>query len=432
MEDIQAYIKRRNKLLNSINKGIAIIPNNDEIKRSQDSNYPYSFDNYFYYLTGFKEPKSVLILDFIHKKSILFCRDKDQLEERWEGIRFGVEKAKEVLQVDEAYPISNFNAKLSEYLQDVEEIYYALGEKPSYDDIIIEAVKRLRRLTRSGINAANTIININSVIDEMRLIKDEWEITQLKIASQISVQAHIEVMQNIKNMSYEYEVHAKLMEVFYRHNTTAAYECIIGGGKNACILHYIQNNEKLNPNELLLIDAGCVYNGYVSDLTRTFPVSGKFSKAQRAIYEIVLEANKEAIKEVKIGNSWDKPNQATILVLTQGLIDIGLLSGSVEENIERETYKQFYMHRFGHWLGLDVHDVGKYKINNEWRKFEHGMCTTVEPGLYISPSANVPQEYWNIGVRIEDNILLDKSENIYLNYALPKEVDDIEKLINSH
>jgi Xaa-Pro aminopeptidase len=425
-----AFLDRRDQLLMQITDGIAIIPNSNEIIRNQDTIYQYRFDSNFYYLTGFDEPESILVLDGINKKSILFCREKNLEREIWDGYRYGIDGAKTTFSFDEVYPISSFNDKIFDLISITKTLYYTIGYLPYYENSIMNAMTKLRKMFRTGIDPVSNIKDINLLIANMRLIKDQYEMDLMTKTCHISSMAHIEAMKIVNKSNYEYEIEAKIMEVFYKNGARyPSYTPIIASGKNACVLHYVKNNCKLGHDDLLLVDAGCEYNGYAGDITRTYPISGKFSKPQQAIYEIVLDANKQAINEVKVGNPWNKPRDVAISVITQGLIDLGLLHGNLEDNIHNQTYKKFYMHNIGHWLGLDVHDVGSYKVNDEWRLFENGMITTIEPGIYISQDNNIPEEYWGIGVRIEDDILLNNNQTINLTKDAPKEVSDLEKII---
>lgn len=432
MQNNEIYIKRRNKLMGILDKGLVVIPNSDELIRNQDSTYPFRFDSDFFYLTGFNEPESVLVLDTMNNKSILFCREKNPEREIWDGFRYGFQAAKTEFGFDETYPISEFKQKIGELVTNINNLYYSIGRKPHYDEIIIDTINNVRRKVRSGVTAPQAIIDVNFYIAECRLFKDEYDIEYITESCQISVEAHIEAMKYVRHAKYEYEIEAKILEIFYKNGSRyPAYSSIVAGGANACVLHYIANNAQLNPNELLLVDAGSEYNGYAADITRTYPVGGKFSKAQQAVYEVVLAANKAAINKIQVGNLWNEPSDIAVKILTQGLIDLKLLHGSLEDNIVNGEYKKFYMHSVGHWLGLDVHDVGVYKINDKYRNFASGMCTTIEPGLYIAPDASLPEEFWNIGIRIEDDILLTDRGPKNLTEGVPKEVKDLESLINT-
>jgi Xaa-Pro aminopeptidase len=432
MDNKHTYIDRRNKLLNVLSEGLVIIPTAEEVIRNQDTSYQYRFDSNFYYLTGFNEPNAVLVLDTKNNKSILFCREKNLEREIWDGFRHGVVGSRDAFGFDESYAISDFPQKLASLMENMPKLYYTLGNMPKYDVLVIEALNLVRKMVRRGIEYPKEIIDINQIVAEMRLFKDANDIQLISKSCEISGLAHIEAMKFVSKAKYEYEVEAKILEVFYKHGARyPSYTPIVATGQNACVLHYVANNCAIKSGDLLLVDAGCEYNGFAGDITRTYPVNGKFTKQQQAIYEVVLEANKKAIEKIKIGVAWNEPRDCAIEVLTRGLIDLGLLKGSVEDNIINNNYKQFYMHGIGHWLGLDVHDVGAYKINDKWRNFEAGMCTTIEPGLYIRPDNKVPEEYWGIGIRIEDDILLSNSGVVNMTNHVPKEVKDLERLLNS-
>lgn len=432
MQNNQIYIRRRDKLMSILYDGIVIIPNADELIRNRDSTYPYRFDSDFFYLTGFNEPDSVLVLDTQNNKSILFCREKNPEREIWDGFRYGTQAAKTEFGFDEVYSINDFKEKIAELIINVSDLYYSIGHKPHYDAIIIDTMNKVRSKVRNKILAPQTIIDVNFYLEEYRLFKDIHDIGSITKSCQISAQAHIEAMKYVRHAKYEYEIEAKILEIFYKNGSRyPAYSTIVAGGGNACTLHYIANNARLNPNELLLVDAGCEYNGYAADITRTYPIGGKFSKAQKAVYEVVLAANNAAINKIQVGNLWNEPGDIAVKILTQGLIDLKLLHGSLEDNIANGKYKKFYMHSIGHWLGLDVHDVGGYKIDDKYREFAPGMCTTIEPGLYIAPDAGTPEEFWNIGIRIEDDILLTDSGPKNLTAGVPKEIKDIEDMINA-
>jgi Xaa-Pro aminopeptidase len=430
MDNKHVYVDRRNNLINTLDDGLVIIPTTQEIIRNQDSVYQYRFDSSFYYLTGFDEPDAVLVLDIKNKKSILFCREKNPEREIWDGFRHGVLGAKSAFKFDESYSIVEFSQKIVSLMENMPSLYYTLGHMPKYDGMIIEALSNVRNMIRRGVSSPHNIIDINRIVAEMRLFKDAHDIELISKTCEISGFAHIEAMKFIKNAKYEYEVEAKILEVFYKHGARyPSYTPIVASGANSCVLHYVANNSEIRSGDLLLVDAGCEYKGFAGDITRTYPVNGKFTKPQQAIYEIVLEANKKAIEKIKVGVAWNEPGDCATQILIRGLIDLGLLKGSVEDNIANNNYKQFYMHGIGHWLGLDVHDVGVYKINGKWRNFKTGMCTTIEPGLYIRPDNKIPEEYWNIGIRIEDDILLSSSGIVNMTSHVPKEVKDIETLI---
>lgn len=434
MIPIQAFSERRHRLASQMQKGVAIIPTAPERVRNRDAHYPYRFDSYFYYLTGFAEPEAVLVIvagvDKDVSKSILFCREKNIEYEIWNGFRYGPEAAREAFEFDETYPIAKLDEMLPRLLADQPAVFCALGDDTAWDARVIGWVNQVRQQSRSGTTAPAEIRDIRLLLDEMRLFKSAEELQVMRRAAEISGGAHRRAMQNTRPGMSEYEVEADLMHEFRRHGAQApAYTSIVAGGANACVLHYVDNNARLKAGELLLIDAGCELDGYAADITRTFPVDGKFNPAQRDLYELVLAAQAAAINAVRPGNTWDAPHNAALQVLAQGFIDLGLCHGSVDEVIQSEDYKRFYMHRTGHWLGLDVHDVGEYKRNGEWRPLQPGMTLTVEPGCYVRPADNVPRHFWNIGIRIEDDVAVTETGCEVLTGAAPKTVAEIEELM---
>jgi Xaa-Pro aminopeptidase len=434
MIPIQAFRERRRRLASQMQKGVAIIPTAPERVRNRDAHYPYRFDSYFYYLTGFGEPEAVLVIvagaGTDESKSILFCREKNIEYEIWNGFRYGPEAAREAFEFDETYPIAKLDEMLPRLLADQPAVFCALGDDAAWDARVIGWVNRVRQQSRSGTTAPAEIRDIRLLLDEMRLFKSAEELQVMRRAAEISGGAHRRAMQNTRPGMSEYEVEADLMHEFRRHGAQApAYTSIVAGGANACVLHYVDNNARLKAGELLLIDAGCELDGYAADITRTFPVDGKFNPAQRDLYELVLAAQAAAINAVRPGNTWDAPHDAALQVLAQGFIDLGLCHGSVDEVIQSEDYKRFYMHRTGHWLGLDVHDVGEYKRNGDWRPLQPGMTLTVEPGCYVRPADNVPKHFWNIGIRIEDDVAVTETGCEVLTVAAPKAVAEIEELM---
>ncbi|HQV88416.1 MAG TPA: Xaa-Pro aminopeptidase [Nitrosomonas sp.] len=434
MTHIQPFITRRQSMASKMPAGIAIIPTAAEQLRNRDAHYPYRFDSYFYYLTGFREPESVLVIiaatDKTPVKQILFCREKDQEREIWDGFRYGPEAAKEAFGFDEAYSIAKLDELMPKLLADQPAVYTMLGQDRAWDQRVVDWINRVREQMRSGVIAPGAIHDCRSVLDEMRLIKGMDELQIMQRAADISTQAHRRAMQTTRPGMREYQIEAELLYTFYRHGAQApAYTSIVAGGANACVLHYVDNRDELKSGDLLLIDAGCELDGYASDITRTFPVNGKFTAAQKAVYELVLAAQAAAIAQVKPGNHWNDPHQAALNVLAQGFIDLGLCQGSVEAVLESEDYKRFYMHRTGHWLGMDVHDAGEYKQNGEWRLLQPGMVLTVEPGCYIRPADNVPEHFWNIGIRIEDDVVVTQTGHELLTVAAPKSIADIEELM---
>lgn len=434
MTHFSHFIARRQLLASTMQSGVAVIPTAPERLRNRDAHYPYRFDSYFYYLTGFREPEAVLVLvaanDKAPSKHILFCRQKDQEREIWDGFRYGPEAAKTMFGFDEAYPIDQLDELLPKLLADQPAVYTALGLDAAWDQRVIGWLNRVREQARTGVAAPEQIRDSRVLLDEMRLIKGTDELQIMQRAADISAQAHQRAMQTVQPGMREFEVEAELLYTFYRHGAQApAYTSIVAGGANACVLHYVQNDAELKSGDLLLIDAGCELDGYASDITRTFPVNGKFTAAQRDVYQLVLAAQAAAIAQVQPEKRWNDPHQAALHILAQGFIDLGLCQGSVDAVLESEDYKRFYMHRTGHWLGMDVHDAGEYKQKGEWRALQPGMVLTVEPGCYIRPADNVPEHFWNIGIRIEDDVVVTPSGHEILTQAAPKTIAEIEELM---
>lgn len=434
MTHFSHFIARRQHLASTMQSGIAVIPTAPERLRNRDAHYPYRFDSYFYYLTGFREPEAVLVLVAATGKTpvkhILFCRQKDQEREIWDGFRYGPEAAKTIFGFDEAYPIDQLDELLPKLLADQTAVYTALGLDAAWDQRVIGWLNRVREQARTGVAVPAEIRDSRVLLDEMRLIKGTDELQIMQRAADISAQAHQRAMQTVRPGMREFEIEAELLYTFYRHGSQApAYTSIVAGGANACVLHYVQNDAELKSGDLLLIDAGCELDGYASDITRTFPVNGKFTAAQRDVYQLVLAAQAAAIAQVQPEKCWNDPHQAALHILAQGFIDLGLCQGSVDAVLESEDYKRFYMHRTGHWLGMDVHDAGEYKQKGEWRALQPGMVLTVEPGCYIRPADNVPEHFWNIGIRIEDDVVVTPSGHEILTQAAPKTIAEIEELM---
>jgi len=435
--DIAEFKVRRQKLMEAMGNGVAIIPTANEAIRNRDSHYPYRFDSYFYYLTGFQEPESVLVLVAASvsgpAQSILFCRDKDMEREIWDGFRFGADAARESFGFDAAYSIHELDEVLLKLLGNQPKLFFSLGESLTWDNRVTGWINNLRAQARTGVSVPDEIVDVRKLVDELRLYKSPFEQALMRKSAVIASAAHNRAMRFTQSNMMEYEVEAEFLHEFYRKGAQSpAYTSIVAGGANACTLHYNANNAKLNAGDLLLIDAGCEFNGYASDITRTFPVNGKFSGAQKEVYELVLAAQAAAIAKVNIGSHWNEPHEAALDVLIQGFIDLKLCTGSRDAVLESGTYRQFYMHRTGHWLGLDVHDAGEYKDKrNDWRKLELGMALTVEPGCYIRPADNVPEAFWNIGVRIEDDVLVTTSGSEVITAAAVKTVADIEAIMQS-
>lgn len=431
MTEISLYRERRERLARHLGRGVAVVPTAPERLRNRDTAYPYRYDSYFYYLTGFTEPEAVLVLVAGEApRSILFCREKDPEKEVWDGFRYGPEGAREAFGFEEAHAIGGLDAAMEEILADRPVLFYPLGQDPAWDARVVSWVNAVRAKARSGITAPTELKDVRAILDEMRLIKDAHELSLMRRAARISAAAHRRAMGFVRPGLSEYQVEAELLHEFRRQGAQApAYPPIVAGGANACVLHYVSNRATLRDGELLLIDAGCEFDGYASDITRTFPVNGRFSSAQRDVYQLVLAAQAAAIAAVQPGNRWDAPHRAALEVLAQGLIDLRLLTGSRDEVLEKEAYRRFYMHRTGHWLGLDVHDAGSYKQDGEWRLLVPGMTLTVEPGCYIRPAEDVPQAFWNIGVRIEDDVVVTAEGCEVLTQDAPKSVAEIEALM---
>ena len=431
MFDLAHYPARRKLLQDKMRQGIAIIPTAPEVARNADAHYDYRHDSHFYYLSGFSEPEAVLVLvGGDQMQSILFCREKNPEREIWDGFRYGPDTACEKFGFDAAYPISQLDEKLVELMGNQPVLFYPVGANQNWDVRLLKLREQVKEKSRMGIRAPNEIRDVRELLNEMRLFKDVHEQDIMRSAAKISCGAHRRAMHFTRPNVFEYEVEAELLHEFCRHGARhPAYTSIVAGGANACTLHYVGNNARLNDGDLLLIDAGCEFIGYASDITRTFPVNGRFSAAQKDVYELVLAAQSAAISAAKPGNPWNAPHEAALRVLAQGFVDLKLCQGSVESVLETESYKQFYMHRTGHWLGMDVHDVGEYKIGDQWRPLQPGMTLTVEPGCYIRPSDNVPRALWNIGIRIEDDVLITATGNEVITQDAPKTVREIEEVM---
>ena len=430
---LKEHAARRARLAKLIGRnGIAIIPSSREVIRSRDTHFKFRQDSDFNYLTGFPEPDAIAVLSPGRKggEFILFVRERNPEREIWEGRREGPEGAVKNYRAQDAHPISTFEEWLPKLLAGRARVHYNLGEHPQLDHKITSSVRYIREVSRRGAAAPTEIVALEASLHEMRLIKSGSEAAILETACEISAEAHCRAMHVTRGGLYEWQIAAEIHDHFSRHNMEPGYGTIVGGGANSCILHYVENNAQLNDGDLLLIDAGGELQGYTADITRTFPVSGKFSKAQRAVYEIVLEANKAAIATLKPGISAGKPHEVATRLLTEGMIYLGLLKGEPKELIKQDKQKQFFMHGTGHWLGMDVHDVGRYKLDGEYRKFEAGMVMTVEPGLYIAPGTKgVDEKYWGIGIRIEDDVLITDRGPTVLTSGVPKEASDIERLM---
>jgi len=428
------YRRRRKRLMDVINTGgIAILPAAPVRMRNRDVEYPYRPDSDFYYLTGFPEPEAVAVLipDRPQGEYLLFCRERDPEREQWDGYRAGLEGACEIYGAEDAFPIDDLDEILPGLLENRERVFYTMGADPAFDQRVVGWLNRVRERVRTGVTAPAEFVTLQHHLHEMRLIKSPAEIRLMRKAAKFSAAAHQRAMRNCRPGMTEYQLEAELLHEFMsRGARSSAYPSIVGSGANGCILHYIENSATLADGDLVLIDAGAEYECYASDISRTFPVNGRFSKNQRAVYEIVLEAQAAAIGQVRPGNHWNDPHEAAVKVLTRGLVDLGILKGRAGVLVKKEAYRPYYMHRTGHWLGMDVHDVGDYKVDNEWRLLEPGMVMTVEPGLYLSPAVKGLAKRWhNIGIRIEDDVLVTKDGHEVLSADAPKAPDDIESLM---
>lgn len=427
------FAARRKRLMEMVGEGgIAIIPTAPEQTRNRDVDYPFRPDSDFYYLTGFPEPEAVAVLvpGREHGEYILFCRERDAKMETWHGRRAGLEGALERHGADDAFPITDIDDILPGLLENRARVYYVMGRRPEFDRQVMDWINRLRERARAGIHTPGEFVSLDHLLHDMRLYKSRGEISAMRRAAKISARAHRRAMEVCRPGMTEYQIEAELLHEFMHGGARhPAYPSIVAGGENGCILHYTENSDELTDGSLLLIDAGCEYDCYAADITRTFPVNGRFSDEQRAVYDIVLRAQKAAIEQVRPGNHWNQPHEAAVRVLTEGLLELKLLEGEVEKLIEEEAYRHFYMHRTGHWLGMDVHDVGDYKVGDQWRVLEPGMVMTVEPGLYIPFGSEAAKKWQGIGIRIEDDVLVTRDGHEVLTAEAPKEPDEIEALM---
>ncbi len=433
--DKREFARRRKRLMDMIDAGgIAIQPTAPERVRNRDVLYPHRADSDFFYLTGFPEPDAVAVMvpDRPQGEFLLFCRERDVDAETWHGRRAGLDGACELYGADDAFPISDLDDILPGLLENKERIYYTMGRYPDFDQRLVGWITRVSDKGRAGIHAPDQFVSLGHLLHESRLCKSHQEIKAMRRAAAIAAEGHRRAMSACRAGMYEYQIEAELLHTFMRLGARSpAYPSIVGGGPNSCILHYIENQDQLKDGDLLLIDAGAEYDCYASDITRTFPVNGNFTEDQAAVYEVVLEAQLAAIAEVQPGNTWNMPHEAAVDVITRGLIALGILKGRPAKLIREEAFRPYYMHKTGHWLGMDVHDVGDYKLVDEWRTFEPGMVTTVEPALYLSSDIKGLAKRWrNIGVRIEDDVLVTKLGHEVLSANAPKQIDDIESLMH--
>lgn len=427
------FKRRRSRLMEIMGKNsIAILPSASALTRNRDVNFPFRQDSDFLYLTGFNEPDAVMVLipGRKHGEYLLFCRKKNPEQEIWHGRRAGQQGAIKNYGADDSFPITDLDDIFPGLLEGTGKVFNIMGRYPDFDKRLIGWVRDIREQSRSGLKVPSEFGALEYILHDMRLFKSREELRLMRQAACISVEAHKRAMTVCSVGQHEYQIHAEFDYLFRQHNAQHAYPAIVGGGANSCILHYTDNNKLLKDGDLLLIDAGCEVQGYAADITRTFPVNGKYSTAQREIYDIVLEAQLAAIKAVKPGNHWDDPHNAAVQMITKGLIELKLLQGDPKKLIKEQAYRRFYMHRTGHWLGLDVHDVGDYKVGNQWRLLEPGMVLTVEPGIYIpTDDKGIPRKWRGIGIRIEDDVLVTANGHEVLTDALPKKADEIEALM---
>ncbi len=431
---ITECVSRRKSLLQTmLPNSVCIISAASLATRSRDTEYPFRQDSYFKYLTEFPEPDAWLVLSNQQDGlSVLFCLDKDPLAEIWHGRRLGPQKAKSDYLFDHTFCLDELEEQLEALMDGHQHLYFAQGHNPHADELVFATLEALRSAPKQAKSAPCQIIDVRDILDEMRLFKSSWEMDAMRHAAQISIGAHKRAMQFCRPEINEYHLEAEIQHEFAMQGAKhPAYSSIVGGGVNACILHYTENNQSLKDGDLVLIDAGCEYQGYASDITRTFPVSGKFSRPQKQLYQLVLDAQIAAFDWIKPGNTIKQATDVAIEIITQGLLDLGLLKGTLEENLNQQAYRQFFMHGLGHWLGLDVHDVGKYKLDGQDRPLEPGMVLTIEPGIYVAPEAKVPTEYQGIGIRIEDNLLVTEAGYENLTQGAPKTIDDIEQLMEA-
>ena len=428
------FSERRLQLSNKVLDDSAIIVASALVKsRISDTDYAYRQDSNFYYLSGYEEPDSLILIRPNHDKEkfIIFCRDRDPLREQWDGFRTGQDGAIQEYQADNAYSINSIDQMMPELLAGVKNIYFSMSAPCGVDLKISQWVEDIRKNTRAGAEPPHNLLSLDSILHEMRLIKEDHEMDLMKQAADITTEAHIRAMQAVTPGMYEYQLEAEYLYAFNRNGARSpAYNSIVGGGNNSCILHYVENNAELKDGDLVLVDAGCEYKYYASDVTRTFPVNGKFSPEQKEIYSIVLEAHKQSMEQAKPGNKWNLMHEKSVEVIVEGLLDLGLLKGTKDQVIENGDYSKFYMHRIGHWLGMDVHDVGGYKQDGDWRDLEKGMVMTIEPGIYILDSLEDVDDKWKgIGVRIEDDIVVTESGFEVLTPNVPRTIEEVEHTV---
>ena len=434
MSTAKEYARRRQDLMREIGDGIAVVPSAPISTRNGDVHYRYRADSDFFYLTGFNEPESVAVLAPGRSggEFLLFCRERDATQEMWDGKRAGLEGAVKQFDADDAFPIEDLEDILPSLLENRSKVYCNLGRYPDFDKELLNWLNDVRTRKRTGISVPGELVDLGYLLHESRLIKRASELKTMRKAASVSAKAHQRAMMQCKPGLFEYEIEAEIEYAFRKGGAQyPAYPSIVAGGANACVLHYIQNRDRLRKGDLLLIDAGAEVDCYCADITRTFPVSGKFSARQRAIYEIVLEAQLAAIDQVRPGAHFNSPHEAAVKTIAAGLKELKLLKGSLESIIESGSYRKFFVHRTSHWLGMDVHDVGEYRVDDTWRMLEPGMVLTVEPGIYIPAKRGYPTEWQGIGIRIEDDVLVTREVPEVLTHEAPKAPDAIEALMAS-
>ncbi|OCS46851.1 aminopeptidase P N-terminal domain-containing protein [Ralstonia pickettii] len=452
---LQTYRQRRERVVQWLRTasdgrgGVAIVPTAPEAMRNRDSDYPYRHDSYFYYLTGFTEPEAVLAIVVpagnAPARSVLFCRPKHEEREIWDGFRFGPEAAKDAFGLDEGHSVEDIDATLPKLLANAGAVAYPLAESSAFDRRMRRWLDAVRMQGRAGVSSPHHALDVRAILDEMRLFKDASELDIMRRAGRISAGAHVRAMQASRAGLREYHLEAELLYEFRRHGAqSVAYNSIVATGPNACVLHYRAGNAELRDGDLCLIDAGCELDGYASDITRTFPVNGRFTGPQRELYALVVAAQEAALAQTRPGVPYNVPHDAATRVLAQGMLDTGLLDankvGTLDDVIAGGQYRQFYMHRTGHWLGMDVHDVGEYRTpgavapaegERPWRPLEAGMVLTVEPGIYVRPAPGVPEQYWHIGIRIEDDAIVTPEGCEIITRDVPVAPDEIELVMRS-
>ncbi len=431
---IEEFARRRRQLMRMVSDdGIAILPSAPVQKRSRDVEYRYRQDSDFYYLTGFAEPESVAVLVPGRDKGefLVFCRERDPTRELWDGRQIGPDDAVSEFGADDAFPVDDIDDILPGLIESRSRVYYTMGMYGEFDARIAEWINTLRARESKGVHTPREFVALDHLLHDMRLYKSRAEISAMRRAAKVAVRAHRRAMKMLEPGLYEYEVEAEFRHEFRRSNAFVSYSPIVGSGPNACTLHYVRNERRIEAGDLVLIDAGCELDYYASDITRTLPANGRYTDAQRELYDIVLDAQLAAIEATRKHNHWNDPHDAAVRVITRGLKRAGLLEGTLPRLIRDGAYKDFFMHRTGHWIGMDVHDVGDYKVGEQWRLLEPGMVTTVEPGIYVPNRSSIPKRYRNIGIRIEDDVLVTAKGPDVLSKGLEKHADDIERLMGA-